>query len=85
PLTIDIYPGRDAEFTLYDDDGETYDFEKGEFTRIKMSWDDNKNELTIADAEGTYPEAPATRKMTFRKGDKSKTITYKGKSTKVKI
>ncbi|MDE7349559.1 MAG: DUF5110 domain-containing protein, partial [Muribaculaceae bacterium] len=73
PLTIDIYPGKEAEFTLYDDDGETYDFEKGEYTRIKMTWDDNKNELTIADAEGTYPEAPATRKMTIRKGDKSKT------------
>ena len=85
PLTIDIYPGKDAEFTLYDDDGETFDFEKGEFTRIKMTWDDNKNELTIADAEGTYPEAPATRKMTLRKGDKSKNITYKGKKVKIKI
>ena len=85
PLTIDIYPGKDATFTLYDDAGDTYDFEKGEFTRIAMDWDDAKGTLTISDAEGTYPEAPSTRKMTIRKGDKSKTITYKGKSTKVKI
>ncbi|MDE6549492.1 MAG: glycoside hydrolase family 31 protein [Muribaculaceae bacterium] len=85
PLTIDIYPGKDASFTLYDDAGDTYDFEKGEYTRIAMDWDDSKGILTISDAEGSYPEAPATRKMTIRKGDKSKTITYKGKSTKVKI
>ncbi len=85
PLTIDIYPGKDAEFTLYDDAGDTYDFEKGEFTRINLHWDDKKGELTIADAEGTYPEAPAARKMTIRKGDKSKTISYKGKKTNIKI
>lgn len=85
PLTIDIYPGKDAEFTLYDDAGDSYDFEKGEYTRIKMHWDDKKDTLTISDAEGTYPEAPAVRPMTIHKGDKSKTITYKGKKTKVKI
>ena len=85
PLTIDIYPGKDATFTLYDDAGDTYDFEKGEYTRIRMDWDDAKGILTVYDAEGTYPEAPATHSMTIRKGDKSKTITYKGKSTKIKI
>ncbi|MDE6290095.1 MAG: glycoside hydrolase family 31 protein, partial [Muribaculaceae bacterium] len=85
PLAIDIYPGKDATFTLYDDAGDSYDFEKGEYTRIRMDWDDNKGILTIFDAEGSYPEAPATREMTIRKGDKSNTITYKGKNTKVKI
>lgn len=85
PMTIDIYPGKDADFTLYDDAGDTYDFEKGECTRIVMYWDDTKGILTISDAVGTYPEAPATRKMTIRKGDKTKTINYKGKNTKVKI
>ena len=85
PLTIEVYPGKDATFTLYDDAGDSYDFEKGEYTRISMKWDDAKNELTIAEAEGTYPEAPKSRKMTIRKDGKSKTITYKGKKTKIKI
>ncbi len=85
PLTIDIYPGNDAKFTLYDDDGETYDFEKGEFSRINMTWNDAKNELTISEIEGTYPEAPKSRKMTIRKDGKSKDITYKGKQIKVKL
>ena len=85
PLAIDIYPGKDAHFTLYDDAGDTYDFEKGELTRIGMHWDDSRNTLTIDEADGTYPEAPAARKMTIRKGDTSKTITYKGKNTKIKL
>lgn len=85
PITVDIYPGKDAEFTLYDDAGDTYDFEKGEFTRVSMKWDDSKGVLTIAEAEGTYPEAPRSRKLTIRKNGKTKTITYKNKKTKIKI
>ncbi len=85
PITIDIYPGKDAEFIFYDDAGDSYDFEKGEYTRIKMHWNDTKNELTISDAEGTYPEAPKQRNFTIRKGDKSKPISYKGNRIKVKL
>lgn len=85
PITIDIYPGKDAEFILYDDAGDSYDFEKGELTRIRMNWNDAKNILTIAAPEGTYPDAPKERKMTIRNGKASKTITYKGKETKVRL
>lgn len=85
PITIDIYPGKDAEFTFYDDSGDSYDFEKGEFTRIRMNWNDARGELTISDAEGTYPEAPKQRNFTIRKDGKSKSIVYKGKQTKVRL
>ncbi len=85
PITIDIYPGKDTEFTFYDDAGDSYDFEKGEYVRIKMHWNDDKNELTISDAEGSYPEAPKQRNFTIRKGDKSKSISYKGKQIRVKL
>lgn len=85
PVTLNIYPGQDAEFTLYDDSGDSYDFEKGEFIRIRMSWNDSKGELTISNAEGSYPEAPKERKMTIRKGSSTKSITYKGKQTKVTL
>ncbi|MDE5840780.1 MAG: glycoside hydrolase family 31 protein [Muribaculaceae bacterium] len=85
PLTIDIYPGKDAEFTLYDDAGDGYDFEKGEFTRISMIWDDAKGILTISAPAGSFPGSPDVRKMTIRKGDKSKTINYKNKKIKIKL
>lgn len=85
PITIDIYPGKNAEFTLYDDAGDTYDFEKGEFSRIKITWNDANGELTISAPEGTFPQAPKSRQMTIRKADKTKTITYKNKATKIKL
>ncbi|MDE6394159.1 MAG: DUF5110 domain-containing protein, partial [Duncaniella sp.] len=76
PVTVHIYPGKDAEFILYDDAGDTYDFEKGEWTRIKMTWDDRKNRLTIADAVGDYAGAPKERAFTFVKDGGVANVTY---------
>ncbi|MDE6340756.1 MAG: glycoside hydrolase family 31 protein [Muribaculaceae bacterium] len=85
PVNIDIYPGRDATFTLYDDAGDTYDFEKGEYTRINLDWNDAKGVLTISEAEGTYPENLPVRNLVVRKDGKTKKVNYKGKKTVVKI
>jgi alpha-D-xyloside xylohydrolase len=44
-----VYPGSDGNFTLYNDDGKTYAYEKGDFTLTRLHWDDVKQKLT---AEG---------------------------------
>lgn len=85
PVTIDIYPGNDAEFTLYDDAGDNYDFEKGEYTRINMKWDDRKNILTFDDAENSYQGAPDIRHFIVRKAGKEKSIDYKGKKKTIRF
>ncbi len=54
PIEIRIYPGNDAHFTLYEDDGESMDYLKGERSLIKFQWDDSKRILTIAGCEGWY-------------------------------
>jgi alpha-D-xyloside xylohydrolase len=41
-----IYPGADAEFTLYNDDGKTYAYEKGESQITHLHWDDAAQKLT---------------------------------------
>jgi alpha-D-xyloside xylohydrolase len=43
-----VYPGADANFTLYDDDGRTYDYEKGAGTVTRLHWDDAARKLTPA-------------------------------------
>ena len=53
-VEVRIYPGADASFTLYEDEGTTYDYEKGSFTEIPMTWDDETKTLTIGDREGSY-------------------------------
>ncbi|MDB6011346.1 MAG: alpha-glucosidase [Gammaproteobacteria bacterium] len=43
---IRVYPGRAAEFALYDDDGETYAYEKGQGRQTRLRWDDERGQLT---------------------------------------
>jgi alpha-D-xyloside xylohydrolase len=43
--SLRVYPGRDGDFTLYNDDGNTYAYEKGAFTLTHMHWDDARHKL----------------------------------------
>ncbi len=54
-IRLYVYAGRDADFTLYEDDGLTYDYEKGLCTTIPMHWDDASRTLTIGGRHGFYP------------------------------
>ncbi len=54
PLEIRIYPGADASFTLYEDENDNYNYEKGAFSTITFSWGDAKGLLTIGDREGEF-------------------------------
>jgi alpha-D-xyloside xylohydrolase len=60
-LIIRIYPGADGEFVLYEDAGDGYKYEKGEYTAIRMKWDDGSRKLTICGREGSYPEMLTNR------------------------
>lgn len=53
-MTIRIYPGADAEFTLYEDEGDNYNYEKGRYSLIRFTWNDADSTLTVADREGSY-------------------------------
>ena len=61
PIELRIYPGRDAEFTLYDDEGDSYRYEKGIYSTILIRWNDAKKTLTIGAQQGTFPGAPDRR------------------------
>jgi len=61
PLVLRIYRGADAAFDLYDDAGDTYDYEKGEHSIIPIRWNDAAATLTIGNREGHYPGMTATR------------------------
>lgn len=55
PLEIRIYPGADAEFTLYEDENDNYNYEKGVYATILMKWDDKTRQLTIEKRRGEFP------------------------------
>ncbi len=64
PIELRIYRGADGSFNLYNDEGDTYDYEKGERAVIPMHWDDASSTLTLGAREGSYPGMPQQR--TFR-------------------
>lgn len=62
-LEIRIYPGANASFTLYEDEGNNYNYEKGQFSEIQFSWDDATRQLTIAPRCGSFKGMIASRKF----------------------
>lgn len=64
PIELRVYPGADAEFTLYEDENDTYNYEKGAFAAIPIRWDDAAGKLTIGDRSGKFPGM--LEKRTFR-------------------
>lgn len=55
PYEIRIYPGADGEFTLYEDDNETYNYEKGQYATCEFIWNDSEKSLTIGPRQGSFP------------------------------
>lgn len=55
PIVLWVYAGANGEFTLYEDDGLTYGYEKGAFARIPMRWNDTTRTLTLGAREGSFP------------------------------
>ncbi len=62
-LQIRVYPGTDCEFTLYEDEGDNYNYEKGRYSTIRMTWDDTKRELTIGGRDGQFDGMPESRRF----------------------
>ncbi|WP_235208200.1 DUF5110 domain-containing protein [Saccharicrinis fermentans] len=60
-ITIAIYEGADGSFTLYEDEGLNYNYEKGECTMIPFKWDDKNKTLTIDARKGSYKEMQKER------------------------
>jgi len=55
PIDIRIYPGEDADFTLYEDEGDNYGYEHGAYTVIPIHWDEKTSTLTVGDRRGSFP------------------------------
>ena len=95
-LEIRVYPGANGSFTLYEDEFDNYNYEKGEFSTIEFTYKDGT--LTIGDAEGSFPGMLKNRtfrvvkvgegvgvEQTRTPVEKCTTVKYSGKSVSVKL
>jgi alpha-D-xyloside xylohydrolase len=97
PIELRIYPGADGAFTLYNDEGDNYDYERGAHSTTTLTWSDATRTLSIGARQGTYPNMP--RETMFRvilvrpthgtgeatTDSADQTIPYTGSATTVKI
>lgn len=85
-LTLIVYPGTDGSFTLYEDEGDNYNYEHGAYTEIPMTWDQQRRTLTIGTRHGAFKGMLQTRRFEVSTpGGHPKTVLYKGKKIQVKL
>lgn len=85
-LEIRLYPGADGSFTLYEDEGDNYNYEQGAYSEILFTWNDASRCLTIGARKGNFPGMLAQRNFTVVLPDGTqKTVSYNGKKTSVKF
>ena len=83
-LELRIYPGADATFTLYEDEGDSYRYEKGVYSTITFRWNNAKRQLTIGERQGQYPGMLQTRTFTLVWPDgTTKQVDYSGKEVSI--
>jgi alpha-D-xyloside xylohydrolase len=95
PVEIRIYTGANAEFTLYEDENDNYNYEQGKYSTIGMSWDETLKTFTIKERKGNFPGMPENRTfkivwVDMKNGNgiepsrQAVIVQYTGKETKIK-
>jgi alpha-D-xyloside xylohydrolase len=98
PYEIRVYPGADAAFTIYEDDNETYAYEKGQRATVELRWNDKARTLSVGKRQGSFPGMVAGRQLRVvlatdsatagigePKADLGQSVRYTGKALTVKF
>ena len=85
-LELKVYAGANGNFILYEDEFDNYNYEKGAYTEIPISWNNASRKLTIGARKGAYEGMLKNRKFTVTLQDGTqKNVDYNGKAISVKF
>ncbi len=95
-ITLYVYTGKDGAFTLYEDEGVNYNYEKGQYATIPFAYNDAEGTLVIGDRTGDFPgmlkertfnvvKVSKDRPQPFDLKAKGTTVKYDGKAQTVKL
>ncbi|MDL2305109.1 DUF5110 domain-containing protein [Bacteroides sp. OttesenSCG-928-D19] len=95
-ITLYVYAGQDGAFTLYEDEGVNYNYEKGKYSMIPLTYNEASRTLTIGNRQGEYPGMLKNRVFNvvfvdknnpkpFDMNAKGKEVAYNGKEEVVKL
>ncbi len=86
PTTLRIYPGADGAFLLYDDDGESFAYQRGDWMGIECRWTDARRTLALALADGSRMRAPDRRfRIEVAGGSSRREVTFDGRPVSVRL
>jgi alpha-D-xyloside xylohydrolase len=96
PLEVRVYPGADGSFVLYEDAGDSYDYEHGAYTTIPFHWNDVSRTLTIGKRNGAYEGMLKKRALRIvlvdqrhggglNESAEARAVAYSGKEIHVKL
>jgi alpha-D-xyloside xylohydrolase len=87
PYEIRICLGANGEFALYEDAGDNYDYEKGGYAIVQLSWNENRNEFVMAARRGSFPTMVSSREFRLvfisPQGRETKAVRYTGDEMKI--
>jgi len=85
-LELRVYPGADGQFVLYEDEGDSYNYEKGAYSIINIKWNERARTLTIGTRQGTFRDMLQERRFTILTPEgKQQTINYDGKEQVIRL
>jgi len=87
PLSITVYPGADASFLLYEDDGTSFHYRTGEWMGIHVNWNDSRHMLTLRLADGSRMLPPARRDIEVKVAPNGTMhrLTFAGETVEAKL
>ncbi len=85
PLTISIYPGAPGSFLLYEDDGNSFNYRRGEWMGIQMTWNDSRRLLSMRLAPGSRMLPPLRRDLDVKLGDSTRRVAFDGRPLEVRL
>ena len=85
PITFIVYPGKDASFLLYEDEGNNYNYESGAYSTIEFEWDDNRQTLTIGKCTGSFEGMQEERVFIIKLAGREQVVNYRGKKVECKF
>ena len=78
-LELRVYPGADGQFVLYEDEGDNYNYEKGDYTTIQLKWHERTHTLTIGERQGRFKGMLQQRRFHVLLPDgRQQTVSYDG-------
>ena len=87
PLTLVVYPGAEGRGSVYEDDGHSFGYQRGEWMRIQTEWHDERRRLSLRLAAGSHMLPPTPRRIAIRVVPEARTreIVFAGSPMEIEL